>query len=105
MIFSGGLCEKVMDGSKTVTRRPYRHGTSCPYRVGRDYAVQPGRGKLAVGRIEIRRVGLVKADAITDGDAKLEGFEEASGFLDRWRDMYGSVGGFCWRIEFRLKEA
>lgn len=36
MIFSGDLCDKVLDGTKTVTRRPVTPGQPCRYAVGKD---------------------------------------------------------------------
>lgn len=55
MIFSvDGSIQKIIDGTKTQTRRP-----TDRYQVGKDYAIQPGRGKKAIpeGRIRILRKG------------------------------------------------
>lgn len=108
MIFSGELCGKVLDGSKTQTRRPVRRDElgekPCPYRVGQTYAVQPGRGKRAVGRILVLSVDRVAVCAISTPDAVAEGFRSGVEFMDRWRSFYGNVDGDCWRIEFELAE-
>ena len=57
MIFKPELAEKVLAGEKTETRRVVKDGeVECRYVPGRDYAVQPGRGKRAIGRIYITDV-------------------------------------------------
>jgi hypothetical protein len=56
--FRPELAEKVMRGEKTVTRRiastnprsPW-YSDRCGLKTGRDYAVCPGRGKHALGRV------------------------------------------------------
>lgn len=105
MIFSGGLCEKVLDGSKTQTRRPLRGGP-CPYVVGKTYAVQPGRGKHAVARLRVLSVTQVAVLPISLKDAIAEGFGSPAEFYVRWAQMYGEAdfSGWCWRIEFELVE-
>lgn len=107
MIFSGGLHEQVLDGSKTVTRRPVRADQPCPYRVGRDYAVQPGRGKHSLGRIRVTHVCEQELGAITDLDVVLEGFPDFKAFWEKWESLYGAVDWSqpVWRIEFEVIEA
>lgn len=103
MIFSGVLADKVLDGSKTQTRRPSRRDVPCRYEAGKTYAVQRKRGTHSVGRIRILSVsGPVLVNPISEADARAEGFDSASGFLDRWMELYGTVAGRCWRIEFEL---
>lgn len=41
--------------------------------VGKDYAVQPGRGKKAVGRIRVTRIWRERVQDITEDDAHAEG--------------------------------
>ena len=66
--------QQVLDGTKTQTRRPVKEGdegvelqgsiaavfahrgSKLKWQVGRTYAVQPGRGKKAVGRIRIIKI-------------------------------------------------
>lgn len=103
MIFSGGLAEKVLDGTKTVTRRPTKFGEDeCRYKVGQTYAVQPRRGHHQVGRIKVLSVSLDRPNNISQTEAEREGFDSAQGFFDKWVGLYGGVRGFCWRIEFEL---
>ena len=71
MIFSGDRCRQVLCGAKTATWRPAKdwdvpvHDADTDeivcverqgrvlWRVGGTYAVQPGRGKLGLGRIRM----------------------------------------------------
>ena len=93
--------EAVLSGTKTQTRRRARGS----YEIGCTYAVQPGRGKSAVGRIEITRIReALCAGNISDADAAAEGFES----VQAWRDVYQTMHGFtalnrpCWVLEFQL---
>lgn len=124
MIFSPELAEKVLSGEKTVTRRPakpkvmgavfgggdlipkFTADGACRYRPGKDYAVQPGRGKKAIGRILILDVRLEPVGNI-QGDwqeARCEGFEDPSFFIAYWRKLYGSYNPdqLVHRIQFQL---
>lgn len=103
MIFAPDLAEAVVAGRKTVTRRRVKGDAPCRYEAGRDYAVQPGRGKKAIGRIRILSVRKESLAGITaDGEAKREGFRRVADFVDRWAAMYGDVrlADEVWRIEF-----
>ncbi len=95
MIFASGLCDRVLDGSKTQTRRLIKPGEVArihprrvvdlngrtKWQVGRTYAVQPGRGKRAVGRIRITRIRTERLQDIRPEDVVAEGF-------GRWRGMH-----------------
>lgn len=106
MIFKPELCAKVLDGSKTVTRRPLNG--PCLYQVGKDYAVQPGRGKHAVGRILIEDIdyqALGHICTLGDKEARREGFEHVGEFMAYWRGLYHGQffrGQLVSRIQFRL---
>ena len=102
--------QQVLDGTKTQTRRlvkPYQTlevdenyypdgvyewksggGARTVYLVGNTYAVQPGRGQRAVGRIRI--TGLRREDVreISDEDVKGEGFSSGDEFLKAWVSMH-----------------
>lgn len=120
MIFRPELVEKVLAGEKTVTRRPVKttvngigRATSqmplnllapCRYEAGKDYALQPGRGKKAVGRIrvlDVRREPLAEVDT---ADARREGFYGGPEFAAYWSRLYGSYDPtqLVDRIEFEL---
>jgi hypothetical protein len=116
MIFSPDLCELILSGRKTVTRRPVKYvpdirsknrdAIPCRYLPGIDYAVQPGRGKKSIGRVRIvsvRRENLM--DVWKPYECTWEGFKTPAAFWSRWATIYGD--GFdhyqqVWRIEFEL---
>lgn len=95
--------KQVLDGTKTQTRRLVKPGEGfnafpsgwikdvrvypdlplphsmigkIKWAVGRDYAVQPGRGKKAVGRIRITGIRQERVQDITTADAIAEGVPE-----------------------------
>lgn len=103
MIFRPALAELVASGHKTVTRRPANG--PCRYRVGQDYAVQPGRTKRAICRIlivSIRRESLRLATSLVE--AQREGFEYPSDFRETWVSIHGDYdpGAPVDRIEFEV---
>jgi hypothetical protein len=109
VIFSAGLVEKVLDGSKTVTRRPVKRDREgrllpCTYKPRRVYAVQERRGGMALGRIKIvSAYREVLAFPIPWEEARHEGFASPAAFRDRWLELYGaSYPVDVWRIVFTL---
>lgn len=106
MIFRPELVGLILKGEKTMTRRPAKLGEEqCRYRPGRSYAVQSGRGKKATCRMRVLETRLEEAGAITDGDARLEGFDDRDGFLEYWRDLYGEeapLDRLVWVIRFEV---
>jgi hypothetical protein len=118
VIFRPALAQLVVEGRKTVTRRRVKFldgperpwlAAECRYKVGRTYAVQPGRGKKAIGRIRILNVwressfGAVRVEW---GGLRREGFQSYSAFEAYLRRLYGGVpSGPVDRIEFELVEA
>lgn len=105
MIFKPDLAALVLEGRKTQTRRPANGIDPCRYVVGRTYAVQPGRGEKALGRVLILSVTRVPVVPISAEDAAAEGFRSPAMFYVRWDDLYGYLGGECWRIAFELAAA
>lgn len=102
MIFSGDLADKVLDGSKTQTRRPVAPGKPCRYEAGKTYAVQRKRGTVAIGRILVLSVQKVPVCSLSRADARAEGFDSPDGFYVRWQEFYGRLSGECWRLEFEV---
>ena len=92
MIFGPNLVGKVLDGTKTVTRRrlTHRDGRDIRYRVGHTYAVQPGRGKPHVGHIRVLSVLAEPLCRMTDWDLRNEGFESRFEFESYWQRLHGS---------------
>ncbi len=85
MIFKPELLAKVLDGTKTMTRRKL----PCRYKVDRWYMVQPGRGKFHVCHIFLTKVRETWLGAISRGDAKREGFKNTSDFSEYWLRING----------------
>jgi hypothetical protein len=107
MIFRKELAELVLSGQKTETRRLVKEGeVECRYVPGRDYAVQPGRRRRAIGRIAITDVRREKLGEITHEGAVSEGFPTVRAFLDYWRKLHGHVNPEqeAWMIRFELEE-
>lgn len=112
MNFRPELAEAVMAGRKTVTRRlvseNYRSpwaASGCKLTVGRSYAVCPGRGKHAVGRLVVRQVTLEQLGVLDDAEAVREGFEHRIGFEQAWEKINGGYDpqAWVWRVEFTLE--
>lgn len=109
MIFQATY-QQVLDGTKTQTRRPVKPGDkaepfirgSLPdrdriyrvrdasgrikYEVGKTYAIQPGRGKKAIGRtLPIREIRRERVQDISDRDLRAEGmgtdYRDGEGYL------------------------
>jgi len=121
MIFSQ-TWEKVLSGEKTQTRR-LRRG---PYKVGHVYAVQPGRGKRAVGHIKIKRIWREGIYRIAPEDIAAEGLPPPPSLVakmcvgdeqQRYRNaalahfigeflrlngLFPNWGGSVWAFEFEL---
>ena len=115
MIFKSELCDKVLSGEKTQTRRLKReneyltHGSfgqpDCVSRrsettldtrkwvVGRTYAVQPGRGKKAVGRIKLLVIREESLQDISGADAIAEGWPRDREFFPR---MNTAIKALIW---------
>lgn len=111
MNFRPGLAQAILDGRKTVTRRvpsanprsPW-YGVMCGVKAGRSYAVCPGRGKTAIGRVAVTAVDLLPLGHLDDAEARREGFASADEFEAVWVDLNGRYNPIqpVWRIEFRL---
>jgi len=118
MIFSHTL-HQVINGFKQQTRRVVKSDEffdselsailkvsgRMMYQVGRSYAIQPGRGKKAVGRILVTDIRREKVSLISEADVYCEGFQSKADFLKAWRSIHGpgaDSDGDVWVIEFRL---
>ena len=84
MIFTPQLARAVADGRKTQTRRTVKADKPCRYKEGHDYAVQPGRGKPAICRLNVLEVREEPLGDITHRDAKAEGFRNTAAFKAYW---------------------
>ncbi len=112
MIFAPAMVHKVVNGVKTQTRRLVEPDKPCRYEVGKDYAVQPGRGKEAVARIRIKSVRKEKLGAMKPHEAVKEGFRSWGGdsavlrFVDYWTKLQGKWDRDqeVWVLDFVLME-
>ena len=120
MQFKPEMVEAILAGRKTVTRRPAdvydrRFGPAGDYNLverrgrviygkGRSYAVQPGRGKTGVARIQIDRLALGYLHEMKPSDAVAEGFADLNAFRKAWKAMYGVFDHdlLVYVIRFRL---
>jgi hypothetical protein len=119
MIFAHTL-DKVLNGTKQQTRRIIKPneifqetqqrvvaGTRTVYQVGKDYAVQPNRGKKAVARILLTGIRCESVSVIDEQDAIAEGFASASEFITAWQRIHGqtvNLENLVWVLEFKLYE-
>lgn len=121
MQFTNGLAESIMRGEKTQTRRPVKSTESAKategiwadqiesvytngrlkWMVGKTYAVQPGRGKKAIGHIKITRIRQQRVHDINRVDAVREGFKDMRAFQRKWSDLYDSTQ-FAWKNNPRV---
>jgi hypothetical protein len=107
--FQPELAAAVMAGSKTVTRRLVSDNPRSPWwrercslRVGRTYAVCPGRGKAAIGRVWITGATRMRLGCLSEAEARREGFEDAAGFAEAWALINGGYDAHdvVWRVAF-----
>lgn len=75
-----GIAQEMMMDKKRVI-----------YQVGKTYAVQPNRGKTAMGRIKLLEIRQEDVRKITREDAIADGFTGEREFLEAWCTMYDPV--------------
>lgn len=112
MNFQAELAAKVMAGEKTVTRRLVSNNPRSPWwrercslKVDHTYAVCPGRGKNAIGRVRIVSVEKMHLGQwLTTAEVRNEGFGSRREFREAWAAINGrwSDGELVWRVEFRV---
>jgi hypothetical protein len=76
------------------------------WQVGKSYAIQPGRRKKSVGRIEITEIYQERLGQMTAEDALAEGFASLGEFQQTWIQIHGHYDPALpvWVITF-VKEA
>lgn len=85
MIFQADTARLIVRGRKRVARLPVRWGEGrCWVRPGRSYAVQPGVGRSAIGRIFVTDVERDRLGNISFDDARAEGFRTTNEFKLSW---------------------
>ena len=118
MLFKPYLVEAILRGKKTQTRRLKkpthsvvlhdnriiavyskitRQSNRLLWRVENTYAVQPGRGKKAIGRLHLLSIRHERLQDITEDDAAAEGISRRPGpyildFAHLWDSINTRVG-------------
>lgn len=115
MNFRPDLAAKVMAGEKTVTRRLMSDNPRSPWFrercalvPGRDYAVCPGRGKNAIGRITVTATMSEPLGWLDDAEARREGFDDAHGFVAAFQEINRGKydpDALVWRVAFEVVPA
>lgn len=113
MTFREDLARQVIAGTKIITRRktstnprsPWWEG-GCTLKPGKSVAVQPGRGKRALGRATILRVTQEPLGHLTDDEARAEGFPDHDAFERAWASINGSYdpATTVWRVVLTATE-
>ncbi len=85
MLFKKHLLAKVMDGTKTQTRRIHKR----TLKVGRTYGVTCRRYQKSQGHIKILRASPQRLFNVTEEEAKAEGFNNLAEFLEAWIKING----------------
>jgi len=80
-LFPDGAIKKVLQKDKEGKWR-------TKWIVGKDYAVQSGRGHLGIARIVITEIRKERLFKITEDGAKREGFESRNAFLTYFYELY-----------------
>jgi hypothetical protein len=111
MLFKPYLAEAICRGKKTQTRRLKKpthrvvlranciiaiyQSNRLLWRIGNTYAIQPGRGKNAIGRFHLLTIRHEPLQTITSADARAEGLEYAlpiKPFARLWDDIHTTPG-------------
>lgn len=101
MNFRPEMVLAIRRGRKTETRRiandnpnsPWYRG-DCGFEIGHvgGYAICPGRGRAAVGRLELTAEPRLDAiEAMDDAAARREGFDDLLAFRAYWERLHGRV--------------
>jgi len=101
---------RVIKGNEVAVRGPHnkiiavKSNNRTKWRVGRTYAVQPGRGKPQVARIQLTAIAREPIAEISEADAIAEGFISRAEFLQAWQTIHGtrSLELTVWVLSFQL---
>lgn len=114
IMFKPELAAKVMSGEKTVTRRLVSDNPRSPWwwqecalMPGRDYAIQPGRGKTAIGRATVVSVCREPLGFVDAAEARREGFGSVAEFVAAFVAINGEYNSRAqvWRVELKAVSA
>jgi len=86
MLFKEDLLGKVLDGTKTQTRRTHRN----LLKVGKVYGIKCSYHEKSRGHILIIRRWQQRLGDITDEEIRKEGFADLEAFARRWEQINGT---------------
>lgn len=90
----------ILDGTKTQTRRKWE---KCRVRVGSIHQARTTLFGEPFARLKILKVRQPEpVSAISDSDARAEGYPDAAAFLDVWRWEFGCEDDRVWVVEFEV---
>jgi hypothetical protein len=84
--FKPEIAHAVIRGGIRTTRRPHR--PHQPYRAGKTYQVERDGHDGSIGALIVERVELATLAAVTDQDARAEGYADIGDMLDSWLARY-----------------
>jgi hypothetical protein len=84
--FKPEIAHAVIRGEIKTTRRPHR--PHQPYRAGKAYQVERDGHDGSIGALIVERVELATLAAVTDQDARAEGYTDIGDMLDSWLSRY-----------------
>ena len=103
-IFKRRHLRKVLDGTKTQTRRTHKYTLT----IGKTYAVRDRWFSKAQGHILVTRKFRQRLGDISPEDVKKEGFSSLEEFKQEWENCYGpeswNPNTVVTAYEYKLKE-
>lgn len=86
MLFKKDLLAKILNSSKTQTRR----SSARTYKVGRVYGISCRRYQKPQAHIQILQARKQRLGEISEEDVRKEGFSNMEEFREAWQTIYGS---------------
>lgn len=114
MLFTEAMVEAMREGRKVETRRVANDNPrspwfreKCSYKLGKPYAIVPGRSKPGIGFLElVEEPRLGPVDSITHLGARREGFANRASFLMYFGTLHGEfdLSMQVWALHFKILE-
>ncbi len=111
MNFKPELAEKVMAGTKTVTRRLVNENPNSPWwmhstrwPVGKRFTINPGRGKPNIGHAVVLDASIRQLGYPSLAECQAEGLASLDEFTEVWKAInHGyNIHSLVWRIRFEV---
>jgi hypothetical protein len=98
LLFKRSLVPKIIDGSKTATRRAKRPNV----KKGKTYRIRVNYSGSLRHRIRVTELYKQQLGDMTLGDALKEGFHDISSYRETWEAIYGpwEEDQMVWVVEF-----